>query len=84
MGQFVHRWILTCEMCQKRKGPSQKAKGKMQEYLVGAPNEWVAMDILGLFSVTESDNKWLLVIYSQNVLFQCHCQMCRQLLLQRL
>ena len=62
MRQFIRRWVLTCEMCQKRKGPAQKPRGKMQEYLVGAPNERMAMDVMGPFSMTDNNNQWLLVI----------------------
>ena len=62
MRQFIQRWVLTCEVCQQRKGPPKKPKGKMQEYLVGAPNERVAVDIMGPYSMSDNNNQWLLVI----------------------
>ena len=62
MRQFIQRWVLTCEVCQQRKGPPKKPKGKMQEYLVGAPNERVGVDIMGPYSVSDNNNQWLLVI----------------------
>ena len=62
MREFIRRWVVTCDVCQQRKGPTKKPKGKMQEYLVGTPNERIAMDVMGPFSVTDNNNRWLLVI----------------------
>ena len=62
MRQDIKLWIQTCEACQLRKGPSKLPKASMQTYLVGAPFERIAADIMGPFSTTDNDNTWLLVI----------------------
>ena len=45
-----------------RKGPKQTPRASMQTYLVGAPFECIATDIMGPFSTTDRDNTWLMVI----------------------
>ena len=62
MRDFIKRWILTCSPCQRRKSPSQNAKGGMNVYLVGSPGERLEMDIMGPFSETDNGNQYLLVI----------------------
>jgi hypothetical protein len=51
MSSFVRRWVMSCKMCQQRKGPMKKAKNPMQSYNVGVPCERIASDIMGPFSV---------------------------------
>ena len=62
MREDIKLWVQTCEACQVRKGPSHTPKASMQTYLVGAPFERIAADIMGPFTTTDNDNTWLLVV----------------------
>ena len=62
MREYVSRWVRTCKICQRRKGPTQKAKAPLQRYLIGAPCERVATDLMGPFTESDRGNKWILVI----------------------
>ena len=62
MSSDVERWIKACEICGSKKGPRKKIRAPMKFYVVGAPMERIAMDILGPFAVTEKGNKYILVI----------------------
>ncbi|KAK3088259.1 hypothetical protein FSP39_016699 [Pinctada imbricata] len=61
----VTNWIRQCEFCGGRKRPSQKPYGKLRKYVAGAPLDRIATDILGPFPVTESGNKYVLVVMDQ-------------------
>ncbi|KAJ8953812.1 hypothetical protein NQ318_006660 [Aromia moschata] len=43
----VEEWCKRCDLCSAKKGPNTKSRGKMVQYLSGAPFERVAVDILG-------------------------------------
>ncbi|KAJ8948432.1 hypothetical protein NQ318_007955 [Aromia moschata] len=43
----VEEWCKRCDLCSAKKGPKTKSRGKMVQYLSGAPFERVAVDILG-------------------------------------
>ena len=58
----ISAWCKVCEMCQRRKSPSKKVRGPMQQYNVGAPLERVALDILGPLPETCHGNRYILVI----------------------
>ena len=60
--EYIKLWVQTCKPCQMRKGPKQTPRASMQTYLVGAPFERIATDIMGPFSTTDRDNTWLMVI----------------------
>ncbi|KAK2898063.1 hypothetical protein Q8A73_014443 [Channa argus] len=50
-----------CDDCTAQKGPTQRSRGPVQQYLVGAPMERVGVDILGPFPTTEDGNRYILV-----------------------
>lgn len=54
-------WCRNCKVCCSRKGPRKRQHGPAQLYLVGAPMERVAVDIVGPLPVTEQGNKYMLV-----------------------
>jgi transposase InsO family protein/predicted aspartyl protease len=58
----IEGWCRNCMVCQARKAPQRKARGKMQQYIVGEPMERVAMDILGPLPESLSGNKYILII----------------------
>jgi len=58
----VRDWVAKCEQCSKAKGPRTRSHGKMQQYLVGAPFERVALDIAGPFPESNCGNKYVLVV----------------------
>ena len=62
MGEDVHWWIQTCEVCQKRKCPHAWPRAPMQQFLSGMPNERVAMDIVDHLQITHDGNVCILTI----------------------
>ncbi|KAK2887926.1 hypothetical protein Q8A73_019374 [Channa argus] len=50
-----------CDDCTAQKGPTQRSRGPLQQYQVGAPMERVGVDILGPFPTTEAGNRYILV-----------------------
>lgn len=58
----VEQWCKACIECQKRKGPVKKHRGYMKQYLVGAPLERIAIDILGPLPLSLNNNKYILVL----------------------
>lgn len=58
----VEDWCASCRICISRKGPSGKGKSPLQVYNVGAPFERIQVDILGPLPVSQSGNKYLLVV----------------------
>jgi len=57
----VQEWCRNCRICASRKGPRKKQHGPAQLYLVGAPMERIAIDIVGPLPVSEQGNKYMLV-----------------------
>ena len=49
-------------MCATRKRPVTKPKAPLQKYIVGAPLERVAVDVLGPLPITEDENRYILII----------------------
>ena len=62
MADDIKLWIKTCEVCQLRKRAGKPAKAPLTIYLAGAPNERVALDVLGPLARSTSGNKCILVI----------------------
>ena len=62
MIQDVRSWLRQCTGCAKRKSPPKRRRAPLRQYRVGGPLERVALDILGPLPVTESGNKYVLVI----------------------
>ena len=50
-----------CDQCESRKPLAGKTKAPLGKYVVGAPMERIAIDILGPLPLSESGNKYLLV-----------------------
>jgi transposase InsO family protein len=62
MSSSVKLWIKQCAFCGARKKPNKKAKAPLQEYYVGFPMDRVSTDILGPFPISESKNRYILVV----------------------
>ena len=58
----VRSWIRKCTICAQAKNPPKKPRAPLQRYVVGAPLERVAMDIMGPLPVTDRGNRYVLVI----------------------
>ena len=58
----VQDWCRKCSTCAAVKGPSTRSRGSLQLYNVGAPWERIAVDVAGPFPVTESGNKYFMVV----------------------
>ena len=58
----VRSWVRQCSDCARRKPPPRKRRSQLRQYLVGAPLERVALDILGPLPVTYNGNEYVLVI----------------------
>ena len=63
MKEYVHRWIKTCDRCQRRKRPGKSARTPLMNYTVGCPMERIAMDICGPTQTpTKEGYRYILVI----------------------
>ncbi|VDI02082.1 Hypothetical predicted protein [Mytilus galloprovincialis] len=62
MHQDVQHWCQLCDKCASKKRTPRKARAPLQTYVVGAPLERIAVDVLGPLPTTQSGNKYLLVI----------------------
>ena len=58
----IETWITRCAVCASRKPALKKRRGPMQKYLVGEPMERVALDISGPWPLSESGNRYILVV----------------------
>ena len=58
----VTRYCQSCDLCASRRRPHKTPRAPMQTYTVGAPLERVAIDVLGPLPVSNSGNKFILVI----------------------
>ena len=58
----MKRWVVQCDVCAIRKGPAQRWLGKHQQYRVGASFERIAIDITGPLPMTETGNRYILVV----------------------
>ena len=58
----VENFVRQCESCQLNKKPQNKKAGKLQLFPATFPFEVLGMDILGPFTVTDSGNKYVLVV----------------------
>ena len=58
----VEEWIANCKECMSAKGPRTKSRGKMCQYNAGGPFERIAMDVAGPFPVSDSGNRYVLVV----------------------
>lgn len=58
----VEFWCRNCHTCKARSGPVKKTRGPMQLYVVGAPFERIAVDILGPLPTSASGNRYITVV----------------------
>ena len=58
----VNDWCRRCDLCSARKGPKRRQHGAAGVYVVGAPMERVAVDIMGPLPLTDRGNRYLLVV----------------------
>jgi hypothetical protein len=58
----IETWCRKCATCAASKGPRTRSRGLMKQYNVGAPFERIAFDIAGPFPVTDSGNKYIMVV----------------------
>ena len=65
MGTYIKLYVRTCATCNKNKKPRVKPKATMRNYHAGIPMERVHLDSLGPFPISESGNKYVLVMVDQ-------------------
>jgi transposase InsO family protein len=58
----IQKWISRCAVCASRKPSLKKRRGPLQRYMVGEPMERVALDVSGPWPLSESGNKYILVV----------------------
>ena len=58
----VKKWVRICHECGAKKSWGKKRRSPLQQYIVGAPMERLAMDILGPLPLTPCGNRYVLVV----------------------
>ena len=58
----VHRLVARCHVCGSKKTWGKKRCSPLKQYVVGAPMERIAIDILGPLPETPRKNKFILVV----------------------
>ena len=58
----VKRWVRVCHECGAKKNWGRKRRSPLKQYVVGAPMERLAMDILGPLPLTPRGNRFVLVV----------------------
>ena len=58
----VHRLVASCHICGSKKTWGKKRRSPLKQYVVGAPMERIAIDILGPLPETPRKNKFILVV----------------------
>ena len=58
----VHRLVARCHVCGSKKIWGKKRRSSLKQYVVGAPMERIAIDILGPLPETPRKNKFILVV----------------------
>ena len=58
MRQYVQYWCNKCDICASKKSPHKKPKAPMKQYIVGAPWERMAIDILRPLPRSEDGNRY--------------------------
>ena len=62
MRQCVQYWCNKCDICASKKSPRKRPRAPMKQYIVGAPWERMAIDILGPLPRSEDGNRYLKVV----------------------
>lgn len=57
----VEDFCRRCDLCTAHKGPPDQSRAQLQQQLVGAPMERVAVDVMGPFPRTDRGNRYVLV-----------------------
>ncbi len=58
----IQEWCRSCDLCASRKDPHRKAWAPMGQYNVGTPMERIAIDVLGPLPLSDSGNRFLLLV----------------------
>ena len=58
----TYRWVTRCHDCRAKKTCGRKRRAPLKQYVVGAPLERIAMDILGPLPLTTRGNRYVLVV----------------------
>jgi hypothetical protein len=58
----VRSWCRACNICGARRTPSRKAKAALQQHIIGAPMERMALDLVGPLPESTQGNRYILVI----------------------
>ena len=58
----VKKWVSVCQDCSAKKNWGKKRRSLLQQYVVVAPMERLAMDILAPLPLTHRGNKFVLVV----------------------
>ena len=62
MRQYVQYWCNKCDIFASKKSPHKKPRAPMKQYIVDAPWERMAIDILGPLPRSEDGNRYLMVV----------------------
>ena len=60
--QAVTDWITNCTQYTAAKGPVRRIRGELQQYNSGASFERIAMDVAGPFPVSNTGNRYVLIV----------------------
>lgn len=62
MRQFVHDYVLACDVCEERKNPPRKKRSRMKTFLSGETFQRIALDLAGPFPKSENGYSHILVV----------------------
>ena len=58
----TYRWVTRCHDCGAKKSTGRKRRAALKQYILGAPLERIAVDILGPLPLTPRGNQYVLVV----------------------
>ena len=59
---MLREWCRNCDLCAQKRGPQNMIKALMSKYNTGSPMERIAIDVLGPLPITETGNKYILIV----------------------
>ena len=62
MSADIRRWCKQCDVCARNKRGPGTGKAPLTQFLVGAPLDVIALDIIGPLQTTENGNSFILVL----------------------
>ena len=62
MGADVQSAVRQCNICASKKSPARKRKAPLQQVMVGAPMERIALNMVVPLPETEGGNRYILVV----------------------